>query len=890
MLGDPETVVVNTINLFRSDPAEASIDLENHLENLPNNELSRIYAFSQKLGVQEKLNVLKTSYSLTKAAEAKLALILEGKEENETQKDARINKYVVGYDIIYEIYHKGTLEALSAEFMCSEQDPQLNNRETIFNPLLNFIGSAVEAIEETNQNHIVVLLADRVIEENNKPLNEQILDTINEFRKAPRRKIAELQELINPTQIKGKKEKPTPEFIESINEIITKINSLSKLELMVRSKDLDRVAENIFEKIIAKEIPDYSDEGKIVEIANNSIHNFARLHFYHMKNVFNTKEVINLMLANPKEKIEVLRNSRKLLYGKNMKYLGVHYQGLGEKSNNLILVGVDEFYVGSKKDYHTYFIEEFTRLRSNPQSFCSDLKAFKKNINVKTYKGKLIDEINNLTSEMKDMQPLCEVKNSLLLNRVAADYAYHYDGKCLYSEDKDSLIKRLSIEVEGVQQAALFVASYETRPENFLTYLLVGERDDEKKGRKALLSNELKHFGCFRGYCDNTKYSILILVDEYKERVKGSPAEELPLRINLIRNHPRTLIKYVKEYKNILKEKRNGLKEKKKNKEADELDEKVDFSKEICKFLLKTRLAKGLENSSELNIAVKAKIELNDSTPLQGNELKKFISEYTNNTFFSYMIIGDLADDDVYDDEDDHGNKVRNFCSGKFVAKFLIESKSMEILKQLFSYTYKIFNAVDDLSKNKLVMILADHAIEKKKVEVPMEMLVNTKRPLLTEDEIDQIRNDFNRLDILNNGYIRPDTILTFINNSNRFMHNNPIYTSAFQKLNTIENNEQGINVNQLMDAIQDEIKNFGSENWRNIYSLMLHDRIDKKFTKEFFLDTLKTINHKMSEVEASECFDRFSGEKNDIERKEFIKMMGMSEKGGLFADKDEYS
>jgi len=885
MSGKQENLIVNAINLFRTTPAEASTEIENTMDkmhNLDNNQRIKMSAFGKSIQGNSPINSLKKSICLNELCAERMNLILNKKTETEKELNKRINTHVVGYTEIKEIYHQGRLTDFFYFFMNSEHDPNRDNRVHIFDSFYNYIGINIELLEDNpDEFHMCICIVDKVLEENKKSLDLQIVDAINVFRQAPSRKSEELLD------IKG-----SEEFNKSIEELVEKFTYLTNLQKLERSECIDDVAKNVYEKITAKELKDLSDESLIFEIANNTVHNFTRMHCYHVKNIYTTKDVINQCLANTKENLSVLTNSRKLLYGRNMKFIGIHFEGEGEKNNSMTLVTCDEFYKGSKKEFSEYFTEQLNRFRNKPESYQSDLTVYNNEIKIKTYKSKLIKNINNLKNSLTGKEELPKIENHPVLDKVCKDYFNHYYNNNLYPEESEMLLKRLSMHISGHTKAECFIEKEIFRPENFITKCLISENDPEFKGRKALMSDEYKYFGCYYNYIKNKKYILMILVDDVLPRPVLSAKDELFEVINLFRVNPRSFIKYIYEYKADLKEKLTSKKQstigkKKKTgnlaKEIQAIEDKIHFCHDVKNFLCTAKLRPQLKQSNQLDSALNKTLKQNDpNLDLQEHELREYLKQFINNHYFCSMIAG-VIEPDFYEEE----NNKNYFNAGRFIAKRIIEECNFDILKILNSSNLKFMATGEHLENEILLVYFVDQCIERVKVEVPLCIKLQTKRPNFTEDELEQLRNDFNRLDILNELHIRPDTILTFINNSHRFVYNNPIYYAAFRNLNTIENNQLGINVNQFMDEISNVISSYSKENWRNIYHLILSESNVKKFDKKFFKKTLDKINHQMSESEAYDVFERFAGDADEISKSEFVKMMLLCEKGEFYCENE---
>ena len=179
-----------------------------------------------------------------------------------------------------------------------------------------------------------------------------------------------------------------------------------------------------------------------------------------------------------------------------------------------------------------------------------------------------------------------------------------------------------------------------------------------------------------------------------------------------------------------------------------------------------------------------------------------------------------------------------------------------------------------DKENNQIEILLFDHAIENPQIAIPASIRQKLNRPDLTPDELEQIRYDFSRLDIMEKGFIKPNIILQFIENNSAFLNNNPVYSEALRNINTIENNESGINVNVLIDAIIDLIKKLDKKDWDIFYNLYL--RASEQY--EFNFNALKTVSNELgyeaNDSELKDVYERLLGNKKKWNKDDFVTAM----------------
>ena len=87
----------------------------------------------------------------------------------------------------------------------------------------------------------------------------------------------------------------------------------------------------------------------------------------------------------------------------------------------------------------------------------------------------------------------------------------------------------------------------------------------------------------------------------------------------------------------------------------------------------------------------------------------------------------------------------------------------------------------------------------------------------MTEDEVLQIQKDFKVFDVMNSGYVKPETMIVFMNRVKGFAEKNPVYYQAWNHLNTEENNSNGVNSEEFVNSVGNVMKLYTVENkWSN--------------------------------------------------------------------------
>ena len=183
-------------------------------------------------------------------------------------------------------------------------------------------------------------------------------------------------------------------------------------------------------------------------------------------------------------------------------------------------------------------------------------------------------------------------------------------------------------------------------------------------------------------------------------------------------------------------------------------------------------------------------------------------------------------------------------------------------------------------SLNGKVIIIFSDAFDKKLdiKEITIESIRRKiNRPNFTEDEILQIKNDFNLFDSRSLGLIKPYIILLIADKNKDWANKNPFYYTALKELNTEENNKNGINVDQFINAVKRVIREYNIEdfdnNWAEIYNLYFGEEKKKNnyIDNDILIQVIKDLGFKISDDEIYEFVDRMEGELN-LEK--FIQMM----------------
>ena len=146
-------------------------------------------------------------------------------------------------------------------------------------------------------------------------------------------------------------------------------------------------------------------------------------------------------------------------------------------------------------------------------------------------------------------------------------------------------------------------------------------------------------------------------------------------------------------------------------------------------------------------------------------------------------------------------------------------------------------------------------------------LIKNVKRPNFTEDEILEMKNDFNNLDINNEGKIKPSLILLFAEKNENFKKKTPIYYEALKNLNNKENNLNGVSFEKFVDSVKNVIKENYTKNYNNWGENYLNNFNDK----DSLFNAIKDLGFDISDEEINNLISKMG---NNIDKKKFISIM----------------
>ena len=120
-------------------------------------------------------------------------------------------------------------------------------------------------------------------------------------------------------------------------------------------------------------------------------------------------------------------------------------------------------------------------------------------------------------------------------------------------------------------------------------------------------------------------------------------------------------------------------------------------------------------------------------------------------------------------------------------------------------------------------------------------------------------------------------TILLFAQKTD-FASRNPFYYKAFKLLNTEENNANGVNADEFVNAVKKVIKEYNEDpkSWREIFNVYFEKGKKKKIIdKDILIETVKDMGFKVNDEDIEELIIKMDG---DLDEDKFCDIMRIIE------------
>ena len=484
------------------------------------------------------------------------------------------------------------------------------------------------------------------------------------------------------------------------------------------------------------------------------------------------------------------------------------------------------------------FVEDLltliNKLRTTPSSCVSLIQDFKQSyIKNYSYKTEIIDELSAIASKLSSKSASCPaLQINETLTEIASDLLnqlHNTKGTKLYAQDQEYLEVLLGMEFEGVRASRNYLST-EKDQEKLLLKILVNEEDIENKSH-AIIDPKIRYIGIAHDTVKGQEVTIIVLSDSVIPKKEKQLEDGLVDEISKVRENPRAFVKYFASEKK---------------------------GQEVVNFLLKTkRLGQLIPNEM-----------LDKAAEERGNQYHEDQKEKSYEELVDFL--------------ENYGSRYSNvaevFTEGvpnalTLVVELLSDSAKRELV---FNRKFTQIGVYQHPETGVLTILFADifdAQVEMKDLHV-LSLRRRLHRPNLTEDEENQIRNDFRSFDVVNAGLIKPSTILLFAEKDNFFQENNPFYYKALKNLNTEENNENGVNVDEFIAAVKRAIKEYDEDfdNWKDVFDLYFEKGKKKKvIDKDILKKTIKDMGFKVNDEDIDDLVTKMDG---DLDQQKFCNIM----------------
>lgn len=487
-----------------------------------------------------------------------------------------------------------------------------------------------------------------------------------------------------------------------------------------------------------------------------------------------------------------------------------------------------------KDDFSNELLNLINKYRTQPSSCSGIISQFKQDF-MKHYSYKT-NEINELTSLSGKSASVGELKPDEKLNEIASDLLSQLNnskGTKLYAQDQDYLEVLLGMEFDGIKACRNYLTTEKGAKNAFMQILINGE--DISEGNHFILDGKMKYIGIAHDTVKDIPATIVVVTDSVVP-VREKPFDQgVVAELSKARENPRAFIKYV-----------SGVKG------SSSIIEFLQNAKRLGQFISNDMLDKAAEKRLD---AYKE-----DGKNYGYDELVDFLEEYGTRfaSVAEYISTGEET--------------AKDFVVGMLTGKDSVRSL-------IFDRRFTEVGVAYDESSNTVVLIFADNfeaKLEKKPLHV-ISLRRRLHRPDLTKDEDDHIRSDFKSFDILNTGLIKPSTILLFAQKTD-FASKNPFYYKALKLLNTEENNANGVNADEFVNAVKKVIKEYNEDpkSWKEIFNVYFQDGKKKKIIdKDILIETVKDMGFKVNDEDIEELIVKMDG---DLDEDKFCDIMRIIE------------
>ena len=374
-----------------------------------------------------------------------------------------------------------------------------------------------------------------------------------------------------------------------------------------------------------------------------------------------------------------------------------------ESRNSTFKSGSRRFSKNPSGNFEGDFISEVNYLRADPSLIKDDINNFEKDIK-QSYSNKpnLLKKVNQLFSNIRNTktnQIQRDEKLSLLANQYMEELK-NSNSKKFYTKNQNELEKDLKMDFEEITICHNYISTSNT-PRKALFEMIFNEKDLSNSNGDDLINSKVNFIGICHEKIKDIPVTIVIVTDNNKLLKEKPLIEGLISEINKLRNNPLTYLKYISKKSNSY--------------------QKLCESRKVNSIKINDNLVRAAEN--RVNDVDQKKNNLSNE------ELIKFLSQYGER--FRHV--------------KEYVSPKKKFAK-EFVCDMIQKTNLDEILLN------KEFNYIgfSESKKGNLVILFADNFdLKNTTTQISISNLKRkVKRPNFTQDEIDQMKNDFNTFDI----------------------------------------------------------------------------------------------------------------------------------------------
>ncbi len=827
---------VYEINKFRANPKSYGDRLDKICKEMADiKRKKKIYdellTFKEKLKKQGSLPPVKLNSTLNKVADLRVETLLESPDVNDLMEIAKAS--ASGFKKIFQINQEFNENPISfiVEALIDPKDDDKNCRKALLEHNVKYVG--FNDMEEGIKNgRLTMILSDEISggAKDNKSKEQQILDMINIYRRNT--KLA--GEYIDEVRIEAKKQKAPSSYIDSVNKLVAHCYSVGKLQPVALNPILTHLADSF-----SKNPPDVMNKAKLDEFVKTKINSFSHIYGCYSTEEDDPENIVKYSLTSEDDNIAF--ESKMAFLSKNSSEIGVAYNA---KKHTVVFVAVDGFLEGEALSFDEAITDEINHMRSQPKDFInmiSKLKDIKKwNTAQKTTAFK------NIISDVSKRKLQKEVTIHDNLNAACMELIQHSEGKKgLFREEEEVMKIRLQHYVHGAKHVFQIIERGTQDPKEVFLNMLIHEREG-MDNLEMMFFEKARFIGVAHAQIQANKWAtVIMIVDELRNPVPGQFIDDLRDEVNHIRVYPKSYIKVFQEIHDKPEIDDNNKDKEMIKKEALNM---LNFCKRSKNYIAMVK------NEFLMN-AAEARLESILNRENQ-EPLNVFLQEHCRE----------------YNESMEFVNKgfktARSFLCSNLMN---IEDSDKVCKNTIFHQKYDNYGFAYDEGSKVAVAIFTDIAtspiLEK---DPPVSRLWDKlSRPKLSNDEIKQLKKDFEAMDTHKFGYLFPEAVVSIMDLiGDDFKEKNPIYYEAFQILNTMSNNAYGIYFQQFVKGVEKVMQLQEKNRWEEIYDSLVANSENGVLDYHVLYDIMKNLNYDYTEDEIKDIVYKISQDGFEIEKK----------------------